>query len=740
MVECVNTIPPYFYFGRKIMRKSLFRISIKLISVICLISILFTSCVPYANRKEEAKYISTEYSGNEFHKTNKKAYTVVSKSGLIELLFDKNTTAVAIRDTNSGAVWSSLPDTNLKKEITSYAVELTISDGGNKIYKLNSQDNSVSHGNFTYTASVDGISVTYSLALDKETGAKEINKVKDGEIRADVTILYTLRDGSFYANVNMNNLHLPNGIFLEDITVLNNFGAYESSGADDYLFVPDGCGAIIKTGVADNDFSPVSLAVYGENAATSDNRGESGCLIGAFGIKRADSAFLCIIEKGDAVATINANRNGDKSLNNVNATFKITDIYSERIQGNSYKDEVTLCYRFLSGKSATYSGMATACRENLIRNSVLSTKTVDITLSNLPMVVSVQGGYKDTDRKYHSLSTYNQTLSLVTLLKAKGVDNVYLRYNGLYNDANNGNTDDFDEFKNSLGKKKDFDELYSYLNSQKFSLFIDTDILTYSNQLSGAKSINKKNITETTVHSFPESTTSQEYIKMSKLENAVERILKSSEKVSFDGYALNDMGGLLYSDYSYNSYSRTLAQSEISSQVSALSTSKMLMIDTGNFYSIRNADVISNIPVAPVAYQENDAYVGIPFVQMLVHGILEYSAVGFNTADDSKTAFLKAVEYGCLPSADWYCTAFDEKLDAKYYYDKNINDMVTYYTKANEALASLRDSRMTSHALIQEGVYCTEYDNSIRVYTNYTNEQVTTNGVIIEPMDCITIS
>ena len=722
------------------MTKSLFNISIKLISVICLISILFTSCVPYVNRKEEAKYISAEYSGNQFHKASKKAYSVVSKSGLIELLFDKNTTAVAIRDTNSGAIWSTLPDTSLTKEIASYAVELTLSDGGNKIYRLNSQDNSVAHGNFTYTASVDGISVTYSMALDKETGAKEISKVKDGEIRADVTVLYTLRDGSFYVNVNMNNLHLPNGTFLEDITILNNFGAYEKSGADDYLFVPDGCGAIIKTGIDDEGFSPVSLAVYGEDAAVSDSRNTSACLIGAFGIKHSDSAFLCIIEKGDAIATINANRNGEKSLNNVNATFKITDIYSEEIQGNSYKDEITLCYRFLSGKSATYSGMATACRENLIRNSVLSTKTVDTTLSNLPMVVSVQGGYKDKERKYHTLSNYNQTLSLVTLLKAKGVDNIYLRYNGLYDNANNGNTDDFNDFKGSLGNKTDFAELYSYLSSQKFSLFIDTDILTYSNHLSGAKSINKKNITNTNVYPFPESTSSQEYLKMSNLENAVEKILEASEKVSFDGYALNDMGSLLYSDYSYDSYSRTLSQSEISSQVSALSTSKMLMIDTGNFYSIRNADVISNIPVSPLVRKENDAYEGIPFVQMLLHGILEYSAVGFNSSDDSRIAFLKAVEYGCLPSADWYCTTFDEKLDEKYYYDKNINDLVTYYTKANEALATLRDSRMTSHSRIQDGVYCTEYDNSIRVYTNYTDKEVTTNGVIIKPMDCITIS
>lgn len=722
------------------MTKTLFKTNIKIISLICLISILFTSCVPYANRKEEAKYIPTEYSGNEYHKTNKKNYNAVSKSGLIELLFDKNTTAVAIRDTNSGAIWSSLPDTSVKKNIPSYAVELTLSDGGNKIYKLNSQDNSVAYGNFIYTASVDGISVTYSMALDKETGATEISKVKDGTIRADITVLYTLRDGSFYVNISMNNLHLPNGIFLEDITILNNFGAFEKSGDEDYLFVPDGSGAIIKTGIEDNDFTPVSLAVYGEDAAVTDSRNPSSCLIGAFGIKKSDSAFLCIIEKGDAIATINANRNGEASLNNVNASFRITDIYSENIQSNPYKDEITLCYRFLSGKSATYSGMATACREKLIRNSVLSTKSVDTSSGNLPMVVSVQGGYKDSERKYHTLSSYQQTLSLVTLLKAKGVNNIYLRYNGLYDNANNGNTDDFDKFKNSLGTKKDFQSLYSYLNSQKFSLFIDTDILTYSNQLSGAKGINKKHITNSTVNPFPYSTSSQEYIKMSNLENSIENILGSSEKVTFDGYALNDLGSTLYSDYSYNSYSRTLAKKEISSQVSALSTSKMLMIDTGNFYSLRNADIVSDIPVSPVKYKENDAYIGIPFVQMLLHGILEYNAVGFNTSDDIKVSFLKAVEYGCLPSAEWYCTVFNKELDEKFYYDKNINDVVTYYTKANEALKTLRDARMTSHYKIQDGVYCTEYDNSIRVYTNYTYKEITTNGVIIGPTDCITIS
>ena len=720
------------------MRNYRFGIFIKSISIICLISFLFTSCVPYVNREEEAEYVNAEYSGNQYHRVESDEYQTISKSGLIELLFDKKTTAIAIRDTNSGFLWSSLPDSTVTKVVPCSAVQATLSDGGNKIYTLNSQDNAVVHGNFKYTASDDGISVTYSMALDKETGALELEKA-NGKIRADITILYTLRDGSFYANVSMNNICLPEGIILERLTLLDSFGAYDTSGDDDYIFVPDGCGAIIRTGVSDNEFSPVSLAVYGEDAAVSDSRSSSGCLVGAFGIKKDNNAFLCIIEKGDSIAEINADRNGDSSLNCVNAAFRITDVYSADIQGTRYQDEITLCYRFLSGRSATYSGMATACRENLIRNSVLSTKTVNTSSSSIPMVVSVQGGYEDNDGKYHTLTSYASALSLVTLLKAKGVNNIYLRYNGLYDNANNGSSDDFGNFKSKLGTDKDFENLYSYIESQKFSLFIDTDILTYSNQYSGAKRINKKNITATTQQAFPKSKSPQEFLKLGSLENRVEKILEDSEKISFDGYALNDMGSYLYSDYSYNSYSRASAKTLVSSQISALSTSKLLMVDTGNFYSVRNADIITSIPVSPVTHTENTAYIGIPFVQMLLHGILEYSSEGFNTYDEYKYAFLKSIEYGCLPSADWYCTIFNEELDQKYYFDRNINEMVSCYTKANETLSALRDSRMTSHTLLQEGIYCTEYDNSIRVYVNYTEEEVTTNGVIIPPMDCITI-
>lgn len=719
------------------MKKKSISIITKLIAVIAVISILFSACGGDVTTKtirfKELNVVSSEYGDVALHTSVENAYKSVCKSGLIELLFDEKTCTVAIRDTSSGNLWTTLPQ-NTNKQIISSPLEVVLSNGDETIYILNSQENSVAFGNYSYNAGDDGVLVKYSLSLDAETGKADINTLKDEQIRADLSVLYTLRDGSFYVNVSMNNLKLPKGVYLEEVRLMKDFGSFEQSGAEDYIFVPDGSGALIMTGIKDAEFKPVNLTVY-----------ENGCLVGAFGMKRGNGAFLCIIEQGDSIAEIHANKNSDNSLNSVYASFNTTEILSEegnrikKTYGYKYQNEIILCYRFLSGKSATYSGMATACRENLIRNSVLSTKKLSVESSDIPLVLSVQGGYKNNKGKYSVLSSYEQTLSLVTLLKAKGVNNIYLRYNGLYDDANNGSNEALGEFSKKLGKAKDYDALYNYLNSQKFLLFVETDLLTYDYNGKGAESVDGSKYKVKTDGVFPNPVSAQEFLKLSKLENRVDEILNASAELNFDGYALNDIGTELYSDYSSDFYSRVSAKKEISAQIPVLTTSKQIMVDTGNIYSVKNADIVTKLSITPVANKENGAYIGIPFMQMLLHGISAYSSNGINSYNDMKTAFLKCVEYGCLPSARWYCTKLDNETDDKFYYDNNINDMVNYYTKINDALGDIQSSRMTSHYKVQDGLYCTEYDNSIKVYVNYTDKAVTINGIKIPSMDCVKI-
>lgn len=729
-----------------IAHKKLYRI----IALICVIAVLFTSCVGTANvikvKFDALEYVNAQYSGDDLHKCDKEDYITVATSGLIKLLFDEETATIAVHDTSSDKIWSTLPQSDVTKQISSYPIEMVLSNGDNKVYTLNSQDNSVAFGNFKYSLGDQEVSVTYTLSPDKETGIKDISLAENGDIRADITITYKLEDGSLYVTVGMNHLTLPEDTYLERITILNNFGAYENGGTDDYIFVPDGSGALIMTGIEDKDFSSLSLDVYGSDAGVTKNTDETQCLLGAFGIKNGESAFLCTIEQGDAIASINAERNSDTTLNSVYSSFNVTDILVKqnknnitKIYGEQYRNEIKLCYRFLSGKLATYSGMATACRENLIRNSVLPARTLNADTEHLPMIISLQGGYVNEKGKYITLTTYEQALSLMTLLKAKGVNNVYLKYDGLHEEANNGVNNDFGEFKKSLGDDSKYEELYSYMNSQKFSLFIDTDMITY-NASSCAKAIDGKRIITEAENTFPLATKPQVFLPMARFEDRINNMLDVSENISFDGYSLNDVGRYLYSDYSGQFHSRTQSQKEISSQISVLASSKALMIDTGNFYSVKNASVINNLPITPLAYTEKNAYVGIPFVQMLLHGMTEYSVAPLNTINDSKTVFLKSVEYGCLPSAQWYCTNYNEALDKTYYFNSNINEMVEYYSKAENALGELRSSRITSHFIVQSGVYCTEYDNSIKVYVNYNGYDVTINGVIIGARDCVTIS
>lgn len=736
------------------MRKSRYTYFIKIISLICLVTMLFSACGSDISTKsariKSENIITAENKGDNLHKTAVGNYESVCKSGLIEMFFDKTTMTVAIKDTNANNLWTTLPQPELSKVLNSSAVEITLSNGDENVYVLNSQDNSLAFGNASYTVNDNNVSVKYAMSLDAETGKADINDLKKDQIRADLTVLYTLRDGSFFVNVSMNTLSLPKGIYLEKIKVLGDFGAYEQSGAEDYIFIPDGSGALIMTGVEDTEFTPISLSVYGNDLATTNSIEKSNCLVGAFGMKRGNGAFLCIIEQGDSIAEINANRNGEASLNSVSATFKTTDIYKQqnknsvsKTYGYTYKNEITLCYRFLSGKSATYSGMATACRENLIRSSMLSTKKVEPDSKALPLVVSLQGGYINKKNKYTVLSDFAQAKDLMTLLKAKGVNNAVLRYNGLYDNANNGSQDSFGNFSKELGKDKAFNELYSYLNSQKFLLFLDTDLLTFDYEGSqNAENLNGKKIklAKNKTASFPSAVSAQSFLSMGKVENRVEDILNASFDVNFDGYALNDMGAYLYSDYSSDFYSRTVSNKEIYAQLPVLTTSKKLMVDTGNFYSLKAADIVSEIPMSPVKLNESNAYVGIPFVQMMLHGICEYSAPAMNSSENMTVSFLKSVEYGCLPSVLWYCSAYNDTLDPSYYYDNNINDIVTLYTKANSALSTIRDARMTAHDKVQEGVYCTEYNNSIKVYVNYTDKPVTINGITVNATDCVAIS
>ena len=291
----------------------------------------------------------------------------VGKSGLIELLFDESTYSVCVADLShddSEKLWSALP-TQENSGAATATLEIV---SGDKLYKLNTQDNSVSFQNAQCSFADDALSVTYILAPDSGTAHKE--KYDKDDIAFKLVVNYQIKDGSVYVSAKYENLVADSDAKLTKLSLLNFFGAYSEPQQGDYIFVPDGSGALIKTDTRDDSFdSELSFPIYGGDAASGHaNSGTANALIPAYGMKQGNNAFVTIINSGDAIATVSADRvRGGNDFYEAGVSFDITPCTESKgkfyMSSESYDGDIGLCIRFLGGSNADYTGMAAAARE-----------------------------------------------------------------------------------------------------------------------------------------------------------------------------------------------------------------------------------------------------------------------------------------------------------------------------------------------------------------------------------------
>jgi hypothetical protein len=160
----------------------------------------------------------------------------------------------------------------------------------------------------------------------------------------------------------------------------------------------------------------------------------------------------------------------------------------------------------------------------------------------------------------------------------------------------------------------------------------------------------------------------------------------------------------------------------------------------GNFYMLKNLDSVINIPLGTTVSQSG-AYIAVPFVQLVLHGIVDYAGEPINTGINLEETLLKYVEYGACPHFEWNYEPIKGNAETDtFYYDNTINAAAEFYAEANEALNDLRDARMTDHYEVEDGVYCTEYDTGARIYVNYTNDDFSTLGVVVGARDFLRVN
>ncbi len=342
----------------------------------------------------------------------REAQTRVSRSDMTVLHYDETSASVCVYDAGAKQLWRALPETADGAEHAMLRVRVLVKD---TVYVLSSQDEDTVPGG----PSVEESDGTLRLVYDFQ---KTFGKAK---VHLTVPMTFSAEDGTMRVSVDCASLKAQDcsrSVTVLSLEVLPSFGACEGA-ADDAVFVPDGCGALLLA--KGKEPLAVSLPVYGDPG----NLQGPAAQVAAFGRKRGAGAFVALVQEGDALARITANRSTG-SFCTVGASFAVTASQTDgetlHISGTSYTGRLSLAYRFLSGESADIAGMAAAVRELLVRDGTLDVTPKRSQRSVLPLHVTLvgaasfavpgQGSYASR----HTVTTLSQAQDILSLLRSKG--------------------------------------------------------------------------------------------------------------------------------------------------------------------------------------------------------------------------------------------------------------------------------------------------------------------------------
>lgn len=729
----------------------LFRLTVLLIGL----GLLLTSCTGIKTLKiTDIQIIEPAKADNQYHTTSENTETV-AESAFVQLLFDKTTAAVSVKDKSNGFIWHTLP-TEHNDFAYAFGVTLCTKNG---IYHLNTQDNSVSFGMTDYDTDGRSIKVRYKLSHSGDQN--------DIDISFEVT--YALSEQSLTVTVDTASIICREDSFVSELSVLPFFGSYTNSGEEDYILIPDGSGAIMHTNVSDAETDSISVAVYGADPFTENEELQAHGFFPVFGIKRGHNAFTAIITEGDALAEINANRRNNDRPAGAGATFTLTAIdvteKNEITYSKPYSGKISVVYKFSSGKNANYTAMAAAAREAFIAYGHMSSSKKP-SYASLPVFVTIAGRDTDVD-----LTNFNQTVDILSVLRGKGISNMTIRCTGFLSGGMAQKNLYTATPLSSLGGKKGLKTLHDYTSSQNNSLLLDVNIFSSSKRYTAAnKAKTIKGDAMTTVMpnllSFAESATNSllsrvgqnvaeegtakripslynphipytaNLMRLSVLPEKFTSFLSGTITGLTDGYALNDAGRCLYSDSSTN---RQEAETMMSELIRTIPTYGLLTVSGGNLYTVYATDVVTNMEFNTF-YPESDAYEPVPFYQAVLHGYTLYTGIAVDAGDPLyKYNILRQIEYGAVPSF-----LFVNDSSSVFHYNiymasDRVDEFTSFYNAAVDMLTPLMDKTIVGHEKIKKdadgkeitGVYRTSYSDGTDIYVNYSGYAVTTPQNIV---------
>ncbi|MEG1887210.1 MAG: DUF5696 domain-containing protein, partial [Oscillospiraceae bacterium] len=592
--------------------------------------------------------------------TIQEGYQTVAENQAFILSADTKNGFISLTD-KKGIEWFSVPNgytgdsqaQNITKIAMESLLQISYSDKQRNIKPLNAKSAAVNKGGLKSSAIKNGVRLTYTFEKEGFTIPVELTLGEDYLDAAIVTeeIVESIPEYK-----------------LMTISLLPYFAAAGSS-AEGYIFVPDGCGALIELNHENRYIEDYSQYVYGREPAVSKPQQEAlsaTIRMPVFGIKNGENAMMGIITEGAGRSLINASVNGKRcSYNNVFAEFIYRDSELVKIEqkGETVRvieqdppksQKYAVRYYFLKGEKANYVGMAERFGDWLLGDKKST--------SGATFFAEIIGGAMVKDQVFGfpiervaPLTTYSQTQEIVSQLKDFGVDDLAVYLNCWQKGGTEAAISKDVSAEPKLGGTRGLKKMLKNFNEQKLDVFLEfnlTEMLKsswgYSARTDSVMSIQKS---PAMLYSYSLNTLKANLEKpvfmlnLNKSEKAAISIEKSHKKYNFTGVSASSLGNTLYSDFSGKTYKRDSADKKAAEILAKTQKIKgQQLLSKPNAFALPFTDVAVDTPVYSSGYLVETHTV--PFYQIALHGKIAMSTPDINRMSDPEEGLLKALESG----------------------------------------------------------------------------------------------
>ncbi len=697
---------------------------------------------------------------------------------------------ILVDKSNNNYIWrSGLSEAQLNSD------DIAVEDTKNFLSSVISAD-VIMEGSVIQLCS-NGSKVNYFVV--KESGDKLIYTVnfleritsvlvgaKDYSYDITITLELSLEDDHLVADLLLNGSLDESGSTkgqskLSNISIMPGFGAAGQQ-EKGYIVIPDGSGATIDFNTYFNsnmkkENIEYSASVYGDDMIFQDStRGAiiQNPVIPVMGFSKENAGLMISVDNAASLGVATAMISGvncrynyayiacelRKYENLKGGAYNTTSSDFQFNQGKIEAKKFTINYYPLKAGENQYSDMANRYKEEIVKKYNLTNKKS----SGVPIVVEAIGGIKEIKHflgipytGLKKLTTYDQAQKIIDSLKEIGFTDINFRYKGWQK----GGMDDVVPNKMSadfrLGGKGGLKDLINDSNKdENVNLFLDVDFARYYKD---STSVLKLVVAAKDLNYQPvycsEYRRSNRYLRDDKKFNLIhpEKILGIANSFLNDAkkYNIENLSVAYFGQYIHSAFNQDNTSDKSHSEIYIdevvknidQNISNKIMIEYGNLYVAKYADVITNLPTysSHLDIQSRE----IPFVQMVYSGLFDIAGVPINLESERNEMILKAAESAMPVNFSLFSAESNSTKGSKYneYYACNVEDNIPLIKEVYERLKPVYDavgnSAMQSHTFVNENVGKTVFTNGAVVYVNYGEQDVNVENITVKANDFVVV-